>query len=297
MTTYKKPANLKYTAMAIYVDKHAYDENPDVDTIYQYIYHLVYMLAIQKRFFHKAEDYDNYSLCCASIAYMRLRNPKQYLPEDDPRHLPRIKSILNYVKKILYPIKVNYQQDTFNQIVDTVSANTETLVGMRDSAANEVVRSSGGFLKSETEFYISRIAGSIKAYLKRLPYSSDKLTLNNIYISCLLSLLKSITLNKESVIKIQERQAKGKPVEDFIDRLYQAERLSSITLYHLNESMRPYITVLVNKIRSYISDDLRELIGFHEPADQVIKSVLKSSFEETIAVSADNAVEEAQYVN
>ena len=46
---------------------------------------------------------------------MRLVNPKQFLPDDDPKKMKKVKSILNYIKRIMYPMIVNYQKQTFAQ--------------------------------------------------------------------------------------------------------------------------------------------------------------------------------------
>ena len=45
MKTFIKPKGLKYTDMCIYIDKNAYTDNPDDEKIFQYLYHLVSMLA------------------------------------------------------------------------------------------------------------------------------------------------------------------------------------------------------------------------------------------------------------
>ena len=37
---YKKPKGVKYTDMAIYVDKHVYEDDCDDEMIFQYLYHL-----------------------------------------------------------------------------------------------------------------------------------------------------------------------------------------------------------------------------------------------------------------
>ena len=46
----KKP-NIKYTEMAIYVDKHIHEPDHDVEKIYEYLVMLAYMLSVKRRFF------------------------------------------------------------------------------------------------------------------------------------------------------------------------------------------------------------------------------------------------------
>lgn len=47
---------------------------------------------------------------------MRLRNPRQFEYNDDgtPK-LERVKSVLNYVRSTLYPMKVMFERDNYQQ--------------------------------------------------------------------------------------------------------------------------------------------------------------------------------------
>ncbi len=91
----RKKFKIKPVEMCIYIDKHAYEPDFDTELIFEYLQDLYYSLSIKKRFFNNDEDYENYSIYSATQAYLRLTNPKQFLNDDDPRKLPRIKSILN----------------------------------------------------------------------------------------------------------------------------------------------------------------------------------------------------------
>lgn len=77
----KKP-KIKYTEMAIYVDKNIVSSylNKDevvISQVYEYLVMLAYMLSIKKRFFYKEEDYDNFSYYMANIVYTRMTSSKQ----------------------------------------------------------------------------------------------------------------------------------------------------------------------------------------------------------------------------
>lgn len=63
---YKKPDGITYTEMAIWIDNNAYNPECDQIKLYEYLYHLVYMLAVKGRYFNSASDYDNFSLQTAS---------------------------------------------------------------------------------------------------------------------------------------------------------------------------------------------------------------------------------------
>lgn len=50
--TYKKPAGVTYVQMCMYVDANIYKEQKQENLLYEYIYHICYMLACKSHFFH-----------------------------------------------------------------------------------------------------------------------------------------------------------------------------------------------------------------------------------------------------
>ena len=60
--TYNKPPNMTYTAMCIYFDNNIYTSDRDDNILYQYLYHICYMLACKSRYFRNYEDYDDFAL-------------------------------------------------------------------------------------------------------------------------------------------------------------------------------------------------------------------------------------------
>ena len=95
---YRKPENLKYTSMAIYIDENVYDPSYDPETIYQYLYFLSLMLSRKQNLFNIEDEYEEFAISYASQLYLRLTNKQQFEYDSDgePR-MKRIKSILNYM--------------------------------------------------------------------------------------------------------------------------------------------------------------------------------------------------------
>ena len=56
--------------------------------------------------------------------------------------------------------------------------------------------------------------------------------------------------------------------------------MDSVITFHLDPNMYNYVAVLVNRIKSLIIKDMRDLIGDSEPSDSVIQSIMSSSMEE-----------------
>lgn len=274
--TFNKPAGVKYVDMAIYIDKHAYlTEGRDDEKIYEYLYHLFYVLAVKGRFFTSASDYDSYSLMAAGDVYKRLNNKKQFLPDDDPRKLPRIKSSLNYIKNVLYPLKVNYQKENYNEIIDENIENID-FDGLSRDIKKDLTGNSALFNKSDFRAYFKHIPNTIKKFISSLPYK-DKIDSKNIYLSCLLTILNRVTWSNTSIDKLKFREERNLPLIKFIDNNYDSCRKVEPILYHLPTNMSTYIDVLVNKILCILKKDLKYLLHCNEPTSDIVKNMMKES--------------------
>lgn len=278
---FKKPSSVTYTQMAIYVDKTCYEQDRDENLIFQYLYHLFYILAVKKCYFKTSEDYDNYALYGAEEVYRRLTNPKQFLPDDDPKKLPKIKSCLNYIKNILYALRVNYQKFQFGEVFCDESVQDKDVKILEEDIKSRAVSESYSLTKIDTHYYLQKIPNTIKEYLNTSPYSKDKTILKNIYLSCLLTLLSNITWSNANKQTIQARTLKGLDIENLVNKVYEEES-KDLILWHLDPSMGNYVKTLINKIKSIIKKDLKFIIGSNEPTDQMVKSIIASPLNELL---------------
>ncbi len=273
----RKKFKIKPVEMCIYIDNHAYEPDFDVELIFEYLQDLYYSLSIKKRFFNNDEDYENYSIYSATQAYLRLTNPKQFLDDDDPRKLPRIKSILNWIKRTLYAFKVNYQKQTFNEVCSeeyTDQANDD----FKNIYTQTYLETNSGMLEVNLKLYLDKLPKLIYNILDNTPYRNDKYMMHRLYMSSLISLLKSFTLSNEDKDKIvTDSLNKPKIIDEYIlNPMYYKANLESPTAFHLNKNMEDYIFVLVNKIRNKISLDIKDLIKEYTTDDDIIENILMS---------------------
>ena len=266
--TYKRNPNVSFTEMCIYIDEHIYQDNFDAEKCYQYMYHIFYTLAVKGRFFNSAKDYDEYALYGATRLFLRYQK----------RNLNVIKSVLNYVKRILYPTKVEYQAQTFNQVFKQ-DVEEDVAKSLQDNMTTKAISQNDDMMRVEFEYYLKKIPQTIKEFLKQIPYANDKVLMHNIYISCLLSVLNSFTMSNENKRRIKNKQQRGLSVDNLLESIYHEERKDSTILYNLDNKLYNYISTLVNKIYSIIREDLVYLIGSYEPSDAVIQSILASPIE------------------
>ena len=122
--SWKKDPKLKYTDLCIYIDENIPKlaepgKYPEIENkIYNYLWLLVKALAIKKCMFNNFEDYDGFATHSANRLFFALRKNYQNQGKTIKGKLIRpIKSCLNYTKALLYPMKVEYQNETFNEVI------------------------------------------------------------------------------------------------------------------------------------------------------------------------------------
>lgn len=110
--------------MCIYIDENVpviaqAGQNPLVeDTVYNYLWLLVKALAIKKHMFDSFQDYDPYCFYSAERLFFALR--KNYLNQGKTikgKVIRPIKSCLNYTKTLLYPMKIEYQRQSYQTVI------------------------------------------------------------------------------------------------------------------------------------------------------------------------------------
>ena len=177
-----------------------YKEDVDPNTVFEYLWHIIYMLARKGNFFGRSNYYDDFSTYLATQIYFRIKNPKQF---DDNSDMKKIKSILNYIKSIIYPRKVTFEQEYYSQVVSAPIEDEDVEYDVRYSFSDMLSESVDEISRVEFDLCLQNIPKTIKTFLKRIPYyHCDKVLWNNIYISCLLTFLDSIVICKKDYDRI-----------------------------------------------------------------------------------------------
>ena len=192
----RKP-DIKYTDMCIYIDNHVYEDEHDAYKIFEYLQMLVYALAVKKRFFNNEKDYDDYSLYVATKVYLRLTNKRQFLNEDDANKLPKVKSVLNFVKSIMYPLKVNFLIENYNAKhldFSDISTNNDYLL-------LSTIKNNDAIFDIEIDNYMQSLPKIIYKFLNKTEFKNDLTVKHNLYISVLLTFLNMLTLNNDTLNK------------------------------------------------------------------------------------------------
>ena len=234
--------------------------------IYEYIYHIINMLAHKMKFFDHADDYDHFALYLASIIYMRLINRKK----------PRIKSILNYIKRVIGVRKITFQEQF---LLPSTLKDTKVYSFDNYALMNYLVDESSLYDSTAFNDIVYSLEDIVYIYLQKIPFKRDSVEWYNIYISVILTLLNSITPTDLQMKKIKEALPKNK--DEVIDKIYKELRNAPAILYHLDNSMQPYIKALAVEIKHAISAEMSRECKYFISPDNTLKNLLINTYTES----------------
>lgn len=270
--------------MCIYIDNNIYGDF-DEEKVYIYLKHIFYSLAKKKNFFKTYEDYANYASYAAAQTYMRLINKKQFLDDNDPRKLEKIKSILNFVKRVLYPLKVNYQKSSFNDVIkseEQVEYDGESIHSAIKNYLTDIVRSnSNNLISVDINSYISTINRTIMGVVDQTPYCNDNVMKKRLYKSCLITLLRNFTLSNYNKSKLFILNKYPRKLEDkYLSEIYSEESYTAPLCWRLGDEFLPYIQALCVRCKKLICDDIRYLMHNYDLSDDQISDILMNPLSE-----------------
>ena len=280
----KKPANLKYTDLCIYIDKTIYnrdeDNNPislreltdeEISKVYNYLYNLILVLAVKSRLFNKKEDYEMFATEQAADMYMRLTYPEQDYT-GTAKHFKAIKSVLNYVKGSLPFAAISWRECNFNQIFNDPYDGGQKHQKEPDYVDNQVV----GYYEEEKAQAYKELLSELPVYVTKSIdssiYKKNKLKRHQILLSEYITLCNCL-----SIPKSKNSQSEIKKRRHILNQLQNREG------YIINCVDDPLITndiiELELKKAFYLIQNEANLIQ-HDltPSDQEIYDVIASAF-------------------
>jgi hypothetical protein len=246
--TWKKDPKLKYTDLCIFIDENipkiaTAGEYPDIENqVYNYLWLLVKALAIKKCMFSNFSDYDGYATHSATRLFFALR--KNYLNQGKTikgKQIRPIKSCLNYTKALLYPMKVEYQNEAFREII-----NEEFVSKKFDSFLyKEKLKAEANSFQGTSE----RFKLYLQSSLKNLDTIIDKVLKNSLFVTnaTIYKKLKiSLLLNALNSLKTKKR----------LD-----SEVQTIIVRKLPKSMSGYVRVL---LKEFYTELKLEILDCHK---------------------------------
>lgn len=258
---YTKPKDIRYVDMCIFIDEKVKEGNPskkDIDLIFEYLYHLSFMLAHKHKYFNEAHYYEEFAIYFATeVMYRLFYNPKLgKVDENGDPILTPIKSVLNYMKAILYGRKCAFESTNYSQKIIKEKHDFNYSSNINSKLKDTLVYS----IETDIEIYLKTLSKEIKNIVySSFNYKNEKVLLKNIYISCLLSVVNSFTFTEVDLDKIDSTYSLPESKYKYINKLYKRNRDQCIILYNLPDSYYNYIKVTVNRIFNKLHDDITYL--------------------------------------
>lgn len=256
MAVYKKDRNTSYRYMFDYIDQHIYDENPDYELIYKYLYLIIKMKSQRGSFFRTAYDYDTFSIITASNTLLR------YLNKD----LDKIFCISAYLNKILYLEKVKYQQKEYRDDKEINGFVDPKYISDFNYNVTKYLDCVNQLDRIDFEVSLPRVYLIVKNVVDSTFYCNNEIERKNIYISCLLTLIEELTIrtkrNFDDLGEKINQQIYDKPI-----------------LYHCNDNMENLIRTLVIIARREIVKNLSYKSQSLLTSDSLMKYAIDVEYE------------------
>lgn len=174
------------------------------------------MLACKKQFFSKFKEYDDYAQYATNVIYIRFLKKKK---KGD-----HVKSVLNYLKKTLYALKIMYQNATYKKDISKEVINNNSKMTYLSTA--DTFYTDG--LKDDVNDCLNDIINITNSILKQTPYKKDKAMYQKLYMSCLITLLKGFTLSNADLMRLNDPD-KIAVSDKVLIRMYSKARQTSVT--------------------------------------------------------------------
>ena len=264
-----KPQDLKYTDLCIYIDENMPKiinpgENPDIEnTIYNYLWLVVKALAIKKCLLDDFKEYDAYAFYAANRLFFALR--KNQLNQGQVikgKKIRPIKSCLNYMKALMYPMKIEYQREAYREII------SEEFVSKKFDSYNykEQLRAEARIAAGVTEEFKTYLIES----LRNLDSLADKVLAKSPFHPGTVDYKKlkiSLLLNAINTLRVKKRLDSDLP---------------TVILWKLPKSMSSYVRILLKEFYTEIKLEIIDCYKQADLDDEVVDKLLQNSNEEQL---------------
>lgn len=267
---YYKPKNTTYSQLCQWIDENAYKDDCDDTTLFQYLYLIIDLLAKKKSYFHRTEDYDDYSIYAATRVFNRL---KRYKGVEEKK----INYILPYLKTVLEFILSDYIREREKD----VEKPTEDY--LLYSFNNLFYQLSSKLWISDFKFCIDSIPSIIDNFFRRIPRKKNSTEWLDIKTSVVLTFWNRLKLsdyqeNRLKSLQESRRLTDKKLIRVFLDNKYNSDCI----LIGLDDKYRDYVNILCNELFATIGKELMD----------TIESPVGTNYEEFLAIFGGNEDDE-----
>lgn len=275
---FEKDPKTRYVDMAIYIDHHIYSGDFDEELVYQYLYFLIYMLAKKKKYFSSEKVYDDFSIWFATKMYVRLTDPRQF---DENERLEKITSVLNYIKNVLYAKQVEYNSEIGFQIT-LGKFKSKYIKDFDDDALIDYYRPSiestnNDIIRSSIVNLLETVPAMFMEEIRKSPYKNNEVMVHNLYLSCMLTFIKTTTFSNRQIDKVIKSLARH-PNAD-VSRLGNVGSIE-IVLWDIPDYLSDYVKLIYNRVRNIIVDEIKDSVSRYSLSTHDLVSVVNSNYDD-----------------
>ena len=265
---FKKPSGIRYTEICQFIDANvpkivSPGENPELENlIYNYLWLLVKALAIKKCMFNDFQDYDGYAFYAANRLFFALRkNQVNQGKTIKGKQIRPIKSCLNYTKALLYPMKIEYQRETFKEIIEEEFVSNKFDSFAYKEQLKSSTRENSGVTRQFKVYLQETLCKNTKIIdklLEKSPFKKGTPDYQNLKISILLNSIQILKNNKKLEVTNQ-----------------------GIILWHLPKSMANYTRILLKEFFTSLKLEIMDCYKEADLSDFDLDNILDSNPEVT----------------
>lgn len=275
---YRKPGGMSYSEMCIFVETEVYKDSYDENLVFEYLYHIIRMLAVKNKLFNDYGHYDGFSVFGATRVFKRLTNKKQFQYDENGEPLLKpVKSVLNYIEKTLRLMQNSYMKEEFSTCISKERYEEEVNYNFNNILSRELCNCS----ISDFGLTLGDIDKTCKKFLSTIPYPTNSAEWMNIYTSVMLTFISSITLSNKNKKRIEELSQTNSLKDAHYEAFYK-EASYDVVLYHLPQHMHDYILVLCRQLNSIIAKDLQDVLHTKLHFDHLLIEGSKQAFIEEV---------------
>lgn len=265
---FKKPSDMKYTDICMFIDENVSKirnpgENPELEnTIYNYLWLLVKALAIKKCMFTDFKEYDMYAFYAANRLFFALR--KNLLNQGKTikgKQIRPIKSCLNYTKALLYPMKIEYQRESFREVIEEEFVSKKFDAFAYKEQLKNKARDGAGVSQqfmAHIKESLSSTSKLLDELLEKSPFNCTADEYKNLKISILLTSIQ-ILKNKKKLDAVPQ----------------------TVVLWHLPKSMTTYTKVLLKEFFVALKLEIMDCYKLADISEADLENIISSTTEAT----------------
>ena len=281
MAMFKRPKNVKIWEMCKWVDDNMYKltvpgENLTLENqAVEYLYFIVDSLARKGKFFTKYEYYEDFALYTAGNLFNTLRYKIVHAGEvKRGKEIIPIKSCLNYIKNCLYPSKVDFERRSYRQVLNSeTGVDTDTICeNMREDVRDSYRKPFEESLEEIMQDFPKKL---YEMLYKTSPYRRDKVMIQRIYLSIMLSLINQLTLPNKYRNKLEDKDTTLD--SNKVLNIYITSK-DDLVLWHLDTSMTEYLRMQIVKAKRLFADELHISRSRTDLSDEMVDAIISTGF-------------------